>query len=99
MNEKQRSNSLAKAGMIVGIIAICTCGGFFITNAITITIVSIISISGIVISYLGLMQSKQTGIGLTQAKTGLILSIIATALALLTIILFATGNIHVVQWE
>ncbi|MCL1944653.1 MAG: DUF4190 domain-containing protein [Firmicutes bacterium] len=69
MNEKQQGNGMAVASMVLGIIAICSCGGYGIT-----------AILGIVFGAIGISKAKQTGVGGGMAKAGLILSIISIAL-------------------
>ncbi|MCL1945500.1 MAG: hypothetical protein FWF56_06870 [Firmicutes bacterium] len=90
--QHQQENGFAIAGMVVGIIAICVCGGYFVNDITSVIVAAVASIVGLVLSYIGLKNSTQTGIGKNQAKTGLILSIIAVLVVISLIIVVATGH-------
>lgn len=80
---EQKGNAIALAGMILGIIALALFCIWYVSLPCAII--------GLILSILGKKKAEETGVGAGKAKAGVILCVIALALAVVMTILGIIG--------
>lgn len=84
------SNGLAIAGMVLGIVALVLFCVWYISLPAAVV--------GLILSVMARKKAKETGVGGGMAMTGLVLSVIALAIALLIMILALAFGAAVMSW-